>query len=82
MEGEQNIESVAHEVKTEWGLMLDCEKNGCDPKHSDDRRVFLHDKGMGTPTTVPEKAWPINRHATRVVMRRILIEPWVVQNDG
>ena len=35
---------MTDDVKTEYGLMLDCAKQGCDPKHQDDGRVFFESK--------------------------------------
>jgi hypothetical protein len=78
---ELNRRNAPDTIRIEWGLRLDCTKNGCEPPHSDDGRVFPHNQGMGTPTTRPKKAYPINSHATTIVTRTIVETPWVTKYE-
>jgi hypothetical protein len=65
------------DYRTEWGLMLDCEKNGCNPHHEDDGRVHLWpDRNHAGRTSRPRSAYKINGHATRIVKRAIMTTPW------
>jgi hypothetical protein len=59
------------EFVVEWALMLDCEKQGCSPRHGDHGRIF--DIGR----TKPEEAFEIGSHATTIVSRSVRYLPWV-----
>jgi hypothetical protein len=53
----------------EFALRLDCEKEGCDPKHADDGEVLPFLRGEGRSTAV---VWQtINGHAARLLYRPI-----------
>jgi hypothetical protein len=51
----------------QWALVLDCEQEGCDPKHRDDGSVTLHDPRDGA--NVNTRWQKINGHAARLVTR-------------
>ena len=65
-------------IKTEYGLMLDCAKQGCDPKHADDGRVFFESKpGPATINFFENAPKPtINGHAATWVSRTVTYTEW------
>lgn len=67
----------AAEYVVEWGLRLDCEKQGCDPPHRDNGRV------TDVSRTRPDHDLVINNHAATLVSRSIRYLPWVeAHTDG
>lgn len=70
----------------EWAHRLDCEKNGCDPKHSDDGRLFpmiiqrnfrrVEAEDISASTARRYRDYTVNGHATTLVKRKVTREPW------
>lgn len=59
--------------------MVDCEKNGCHPPHSDDGRVLSYT----TQSTDENLPTTINGHACTTVIRSVVRAPWrPVAEDG
>lgn len=58
----------AASVLVEWGLRVNCEKQGCDPKHADDGEV--------TPRPEKPTTRTVNGHAADLVQRTVTITTW------
>lgn len=60
---------------TEYGIMLDCDKEGCIPRHSDHGLItFRHPSREQVETYKIDGKWWINNHAATLVHR--IIPPW------
>lgn len=69
--------------EVEYGLMLDCPKEGCWPYHADNGHVRFWRPGKHNLT--PSALWDakVNGHAATVVRRTITYSPWeAVPLDG
>lgn len=57
--------------KEEWGEMLDCDKEGCNPKHDDHGYIFRI-----TIVRPLDSECVINNHAATIVRRTVTYSPW------
>jgi hypothetical protein len=72
-----------YEASVEYGIMLDCDKQGCDPKHGDHGLVTSrHPSREQVDQYKIEGRWYVNNHAATLVYRTR--SPWepVLLNDG
>ena len=68
------VDAAMSETETQWGIRLDCAKQGCDPKHADDGHVV-----RTGPEPHPDST--INNHACVVVTRTVTYTDWCVAGD-
>lgn len=63
---------------TEYGYQIDCTKNGCQPPHTDNGRVYPAFTAAGRLWNAARKPanQPINGHATTTVKHVITITEW------
>ena len=58
--------------RTEYGLRVDCVRQGCDPFHDDNGRVVRITPESARTTVDPE----VDGHAATVVRRRVRVSGW------
>lgn len=61
--------------EVQYGLMLDCEKNGCDPRHADHGHVDLRRLGGIWVQHQLDEA-NIQGHAATIIKRTVTYSPW------
>lgn len=60
---------------TEYGIMLDCDKQGCTPRHSDHGLIaYWNPSRVQVETRKVDGKWWINNHAASLVSR--IIPAW------
>jgi hypothetical protein len=70
------LPATALRTRTEYGLRINCNKQGCNPRHADDGDVIARQRLEDiNPRHV------VSGHAADLVKRTITISEWIATND-
>lgn len=67
---------MSERATVEWGVMLDCDKQGCQPHHADHGRIY---ETITERQAFSEQHLIVMGHACSLVRRTVTYSDWEVQ---